>query len=75
MDTLFFSLQLQQSCSNCFKMVLSGCEELGIIPGSVRTDKGEENVQVFRFMMLVHNEDPSCFKASSSCHNQPIELE
>ncbi len=52
---------------------LGGCEELGVIPGSVRTDKGGENVEVFRFMMKVFNNDPLCFKASSSCHNQPIE--
>ena len=52
---------------------LGGCEELEVIPGSIRSDKGGENVQVFRFMMMVYNNDPSCFKASSSCHNQPIE--
>jgi len=52
---------------------LGGCEELEVIPGSIRSDKGGENVQVYRFMMMVYNDDPSCFKASSSCHNQPIE--
>ena len=52
---------------------LGACEDLGVIPGSIRCDKGGENIQVFRFMMKVYEDDPSCFKASSSCHNQPME--
>ena len=70
---VFSHCSSNNQANTVLRWFLGGCEELEVIPGSIRSDKGGENVQVYRFMMMVYNDDSSCFKASSSCHNQPIE--
>jgi len=50
-----------------------GAEEIKIIPKAVRTDKGGENVDVWRFMLLFWGVDSNCYKAASSNLNQRVE--
>ena len=43
------------------------------LPDKVRSDKGSENVDVWRYILHYHNMDPSCIVVGSSTHNQRIE--
>lgn len=43
------------------------------LPDSVRSDHGGENVGVWRYMIVMHNNDFSCVLTGSSVHNERIE--
>ena len=42
-------------------------------PVCVRSDHGGENIEVWRSMLSMHNNNPSCVIAGSSVHNERIE--
>lgn len=43
------------------------------LPDSVRSDHGGENIGVWRYMIVTHNNDHSCILTGSSVHNERIE--
>ncbi len=43
------------------------------LPEYVRSDKGGENVGVWRYMIATHSDDQSCVITGSSVHNERIE--
>ena len=43
------------------------------LPDKVRSDKGGENVQVWRYTLHYHEMDPACVVIGSSTHNERIE--
>ena len=43
-----------------------GCEEVKVVPKSVRSDKGGENIDVCRFLLLYWGLDSDCYKTGSS---------
>ena len=49
-----------------------GVEDYGL-PARVRTDRGGENVDVWRYMMEQHNGESLCVIVGSSTHNERIE--
>lgn len=67
---------LQCSINNRAATVLTAflhaCETYGV-PSRVRTDKGGENVEVWRFMTATRGEDRGSYIAGSSVHNTRIE--
>ena len=43
------------------------------LPDRVRSDHGGENIDVWRYMLSTHNNDPTCIITGSSTHNERIE--
>ena len=43
------------------------------LPDKIRSDKGGENVDVWRYVLHYHNMDPTCIIVGSSTHNERIE--
>ena len=43
------------------------------IPDKVRSDRGGENTDVWRYMLHYNNMEPSCIITGSSTHNERIE--
>ena len=43
------------------------------LPERVRSDHGGENIDVWRYMLSAHNNDPACVVTGSSTHNERIE--
>jgi hypothetical protein len=70
---LFAKCSTNNECVTVLKSFVCACEEVNVVPGCVRTDKGGENVDVCRFMLLVYDGNEDCFKASSSHYNQRVE--
>ena len=59
--------------STVLKCFLKGAEEVGVIPGCMRSDKGGENVLVCKFMYMFWDGDESSFKTGTSQCNQRME--
>ena len=55
-----------------FPLFTAACEEYGI-PSRVRTDKGGENVDVWRWMEAVQGSNRGSYIAGASVHNTQIE--
>ena len=66
-----------KASSNNYATTMLTCFQKGVadygLPVRVRSDLGGENVDVWRYMMQQHNEDPSCIIVGSSTHNERIE--
>ena len=64
------------STNNCASTVLNlflnGVSRFGL-PDKVRPDHGGENIDVWRYMLTSHNNNPDCVLAGSSIHNERIE--
>ncbi len=43
------------------------------LPEKVRSDHGGENMEVWKYMLVSHNDDPQCVITGSSTHNERIE--
>ena len=43
------------------------------LPQQIRSDHGGENIDIWRYMLSIHSNDPLCVLTGSSTHNERVE--